>query len=81
MKDGCKPLGTAGAPADIPVQQANRATANPPCQEMKSSLPIRLNTRTQGAAGKVSRVAVHECTRGSRDGSPALRDTALQSFT
>lgn len=47
-----KPLGTAGNPADIPVQQANSATANPPLlkevQEMEGSLLIRLNTRTKG---------------------------------
>ncbi|RBB93785.1 helix-turn-helix transcriptional regulator, partial [Pseudomonas sp. MWU12-2115] len=68
-----KPLGTAGNPADIPVQQANSATANPPLlkevQEMEGSLLIRLNTRTKVAAGKASRVAAHECTLVARDGS------------
>ncbi|AZC26602.1 helix-turn-helix transcriptional regulator [Pseudomonas sessilinigenes] len=68
-----KPLGTAGDPADIPVQEANGANANPPLlkevQEMEGSLLIRLNTRTKGAAGKVPRVAAHECTLVSRDGS------------
>ncbi|QNH77526.1 helix-turn-helix transcriptional regulator [Pseudomonas protegens] len=80
-----KPLGTAGNPADIPVQQANSATANPPLlkevQEMEGSLLIRLNTRTKGAAGKASRVAAHECTLVSRDGSRRCVVTLYRSHT
>ncbi|ROM52168.1 helix-turn-helix transcriptional regulator [Pseudomonas poae] len=75
-----KPLGNAGAPADIPALNASRPAHNPQLLkevlEMEGSLLIRVNARTKGA-----RRAAHQCTLVSRDGSRRCVVTLYRSHT